>query len=202
MDAFTTASLLAFLQVLFIDVVLAGDNALVVGVAAAGLPSDLRRKAILAGLGAAVVLRIGLALIATQLLNIVGLSLAGGILLLWVCWKLYRELVASKRGQSAAAEDAAVPSKRFGSALTQIVLADLSMSLDNVLAVSGAAAEHPWVLAVGLIASVALMGVAASFIATALQRYRWIAWVGIAVILAVAVRMIWTGGAEIHEVVT
>ncbi|WP_431283767.1 TerC family protein [Humitalea sp. 24SJ18S-53] len=190
--------LIALGQVLFIDIVLAGDNAIVVGMAAAGLPADQRRKAILWGIAAATIMRIGFALITTQLLMIVGITLAGGVLLLWVCWKMYREL----RGSGHAALDAEgeaveAPRKTLRQAITQILVADVSMSLDNVLAVAGAAKDHPYILIFGLVVSVALMGIAASFIAKLLERHRWIAWVGLFVILYVAGAMIWEGTHEI-----
>lgn len=197
----------AFLQVLFIDIVLAGDNAVVVGMAAAGVPVAMRGKVILAGIGAAVVLRIIFALGATQLLQIVGLQLAGGVLLLWVCWKMYREIVTSREEEQQAeaiADDpdsALVPvpqsQKSFGQAMMQILIADVSMSLDNVLAVAGAAMEHPRVLFLGLLISVALMGAAANIIAKLLGRFRWIAWVGLLIILYVAIEMIWHGASDV-----
>jgi YjbE family integral membrane protein len=190
-----------------IDLVLAGDNAIVIGLAAAGLPKDQRTKAILVGIIAATVLRIGFALATTQLLQIVGLLLAGGVLLLWVCWKMWRELRTPHHHEEEAAELAAsggeasttngAPRKTFAQAAWQIVIADVSMSLDNVLAVAGAAHEHPTVLVFGLVLSIALMGIAASFIAKLLNKHRWIAYVGLAVILYVAVEMIWRGAHEV-----
>jgi YjbE family integral membrane protein len=196
------AELIAFGQVVLIDLVLAGDNAIVVGVAASGVPRDQRSKVIMLGIGAAVVLRIVFALATTQLLGIIGLTFAGGLLLLWVCWKLYRELCSHRAEDEAAenldnADDPRAGSKSFRSAVWAIVLADVSMSLDNVLAVAGAAREHLWVLVLGLLLSVALMGAAASLIARLLARYHWIAYVGLLVIVYVALRMIWEGGAEI-----
>ena len=181
------------LQVLLIDVVLAGDNAVVVGMAVSGLPIVHRRRAILIGIGMATVIRIGLAAITLQLLEIIGLTLAGGLLLLWVCWKMYRELTRRPPAHAPASQQ-----KTLRQALMQIVLADISMSLDNVLAVAGAAAGHPWVLAAGLAVSVVLMGVAAGMIAHALERHRWIAWVGLAIVLYVAFKLIWQGT---HQVV-
>ena len=187
--------LVALLQVLFIDLVLAGDNAIVVGMAVAGLPAEQKRKAILVGIGAATVLRIVFAFLTVQLLAIVGLLFAGGVLLLWVCWKMFREL---RSGHGApAAEGQAAPVKTMRQAMTQIVVADISMSLDNVLAVAGASREHPWVMVVGLAISVVLMGVAATFIASLLERYRWIAWAGLLIVLYVALKLIWEGGHEI-----
>jgi YjbE family integral membrane protein len=193
------------LQVLAIDIVLAGDNAIVVGMAAAGLPAEQRRTAIFWGIVAATVMRIAFASITVQLLAIVGLTLAGGVLLLWVCWKMYRELrdgghseVVNEDGSVTVKEP---PRKTMRQAITQILIADISMSLDNVLAVAGAAKDHPYVLIVGLAISVVLMGVAATFIANLLNRHRWIAWVGLLIILYVAGNMIFTGTNEVAEVV-
>jgi YjbE family integral membrane protein len=195
--------------VLFIDVVLAGDNAVVVGMAAAGLPSDQRRKAIFWGIIAATIMRIAFASITVQLLSIVGIVLAGGVLLLWVCWKMYRELreggghgdgVDQADGTDALEGEASgPPRKTLRQAIVQILVADVSMSLDNVLAVAGAAKDHPYILIVGLAVSVVLMGVAATLIAKLLEKHRWIAWVGLLVILYVAVDMIWTGTAEVAD---
>jgi YjbE family integral membrane protein len=183
--------LAAFAQVLLVDITLAGDNAVVVGLAVAGLPAHQKRPAILVGIGAATVMRIGLGAVTLQLLEIVGLLLAGGLLLLWVAYKMWREL----QRPHLAAELAPVKSLR--AAMLQIVLADLSMSLDNVLAVAGAADGHVWVLVVGLAVSVVLMGVASSMIAGLLERYRWIAWVGLVVVVYIAVKLIWDGGHEV-----
>jgi YjbE family integral membrane protein len=199
----------ALLQVILIDLVLAGDNAIVIGLAAAGLPKEQRGKAIMVGVVAATLLRIFFALIATWLLAIIGLLLAGGVLLLWVCWKMWRELRTSRAEEHAASEalsgegtnGSAAPHKTFAQAAWQIVIADVSMSLDNVLAVAGAAREHPIVLIFGLVLSIALMGVAATFIARLLNRYRWIAYVGLAIIFYVALKMIWEGSFEVHEAV-
>lgn len=187
--------LIALAQVLLIDLVLAGDNAIVVGMAVAGLPEAQKSRAILIGIAAATLMRIGFALVTLQLLAIVGLLFAGGVLLLWVCWKMYRELRATQRHAHDAASSA--PPKTMRQAMVQIILADLSMSLDNVLAVAGAAREHPWVLVVGLGLSVVLMGVAARLIATLLEKRRWIAWVGLLIVLYVAMHMMWEGGHEI-----
>ncbi|MDT7953389.1 MAG: YjbE family putative metal transport protein [Acetobacteraceae bacterium] len=186
--------LVALLQVLLIDLVLAGDNAIVVGLAVNGLPVELRRRAILFGVTAATLLRIVFALVTLKLLAIIGLLLAGGLLLLWVCWRMYREL--RHRDVNHLSTDTAPKTMR--AAMMQIVLADLSMSLDNVLAVAGAAREHPWVLVLGLAMSVVLMGAAASLVARLLDRYRWLAWVGLAIVLYIACKMIWEGT---HEVV-
>jgi len=207
-------ALSAFFQVIFIDLVLAGDNAIVIGLAASGLPREQRNRAILVGIIAATVLRIFFASITTWLLTIVGLLLGGGILLLWVCWKMWRELRTTASESRAAQEALAdedldrsgaiaegAPRKTFAQAAWQIVIADVSMSLDNVLAVAGAAREHPIVLIFGLVLSIALMGLAASFIAGLLQRHRWIAYVGLVIILYVALRMIWEGGFEVQEAI-
>jgi YjbE family integral membrane protein len=190
----------AFLQVIMIDLVLAGDNAVVIGLAAGGLDPSRRARAILVGIGAATALRVLFAVFAIELLDIVGLLLAGGILLLWVCWKMWREL----RGRSQkhakttpAADDANAPRKSFAQAAWQIMMADVSMSLDNVLAVAGAAREHPAALVFGLGLSIVMMGVAASLVARLLERHRWIAYVGLAIILYVACDMIWRGAHEV-----
>jgi YjbE family integral membrane protein len=192
------------LQVVLIDLVLAGDNAIVIGLAAAGLPQAQRTKAILIGIVVATLLRMLFAGLATQILQIVGLLLAGGILLLWVCWKMWRELRASSTGATGAKEAGASagskPRKTLLQASWQMIVADVSMSLDNVLAVAGAAREHPVVMIFGLGLSIAMMGVAASFIARLLQNHRWIAYVGLAVILYVAVDMIFRGTLDIMRV--
>ena len=192
------SALAAFGQVLMIDIMLAGDNAIVVGALAAGLPPEQRRKVILIGIIAALVLRIFFALIVTQLLQIVGLVFAGGLLLLWVAWKMYRELHHS--GESSGSpevegdEHAGMrPAKSFAGAAWAVAVADVSMSLDNVLAVAGAARDHPGILMVGLLLSVALMGIAANILAKYIERYRWIAWVGLLVILWVAGKMVYDG---------
>ena len=185
--------LLTLGQVLMIDLVLAGDNAVAVGLAAGGLDAKQRRAAIMAGLGAAVVLRITFAVLATRLLSIIGLTLAGGLILLWVCWKMWRDLRAHARHEKAGSTASAPPVKSFGSALLQIMLADLSMSLDNVLAVAGAARDHPAILVFGLLLSIGLMGLAASWIARILNKQRWIGYFGLLVVVYVAVHMIWDG---------
>jgi YjbE family integral membrane protein len=196
-------ALTAFLQVVVIDLVLAGDNAIVIGLAAAGLSETERGKAILIGILAATVLRILFAVLTTQIMQIVGLLLAGGILLLWVCWKMWRELRASSNETEAGTSVADAkrgPRKTLLQAASQIVVADVSMSLDNVLAVAGAAREQPIVLIFGLTLSIAMMGAAASLIARLLQHQRWIAYVGLLVIVYVAVEMIFRGVADIVEV--
>jgi YjbE family integral membrane protein len=215
------SELTALLTVIVIDLVLAGDNAIVVGMAAAGLPKDLRKKAIIIGIGAAALLRIVFAVFTTQLLSVIGLMLAGGLLLLWVSWKLWREIRSG--GHDTAGADAldgeidghlegtplatsggttveAPPTKTMRQALTQIVVADVSMSLDNVLAVAGTARDHLWVLIVGLALSVALMGLAATFVARLLKSYPWISYLGLALIAYVAAKMIWDGGWEVVTV--
>jgi YjbE family integral membrane protein len=198
------AAFTAFIQVLLIDLVLAGDNAIVVGALAAGLPPDQRRKVIMIGVGAALVLRVGFALVVQQLLGIVGLVLAGGLLLLWVAWRMWRD-IRGGHGQSAGSPEVEGdegsglhPAKSFAAAAWGVAVADVSMSLDNVLAVAGAAREHPGILIVGLIFAVAMMGVAANVIAKYIERYRWIAWVGLLVILYVALKMIWDGWHDVH----
>jgi YjbE family integral membrane protein len=192
LDAVRLHELTALVQVLLIDLTLAGDNAVVVGMAVAGLPAKRRRMAIVFGIGAAAVLRVALGAITLQLLDIIGLLLAGGVLLLWVCWKMYREL------RRPGDVNGVAPAKTFRAAMVQIVLADLSMSLDNVLAVAGAAAGHIWILVIGITLAVVLMGVAANLVANLLERHRWIAWIGLLIVLYVAVKLIWDGG---HQVV-
>jgi len=198
-ELFTPAALSAFGQVVLIDVVLAGDNAIVVGALAAGLPPAQRRNVILIGIGAALILRIAFALIVTQLLQIVGLILAGGLLLLWVAWKMWRELHPQRAtvGGEAPAHGSPPPAKSFAAAAWSVALADVSMSLDNVLAVAGAARDHPDIMVAGLLLSVALMGIAANLIAKYIERYRWIAYVGLLVIVYVAGKMIWEGWHEV-----
>lgn len=211
MNMLDWSQLSAAFQVLMIDLVLAGDNAVVIALAAQGVREEQRAKVILIGIAGATILRAAFAVIATQLLAIVGLLLAGGILLLWVAWKLWRELRESRGHHESATElqlktrdlsaaSAEKPAqKTLGQAAFQIVLADVSMSLDNVLAVAGAAREHPYILVAGLVLSVALMGVAASFISGLLKRYHWLVYVGLAIILYVALHMIWEGWWEVAD---
>ena len=193
------SALAAFGQVLMIDILLAGDNAIVVGALAAGLPAVQRQRVILIGIIAALVLRIGFALVVSQLMQIVGLILAGGLLLLWVSWKMWRELHPARGSVGGSPEiegdehSGVKPAKSFAAAAWAVAVADVSMSLDNVLAVAGAAREHPGILIIGLILSVALMGVAANLIAKYIERYRWIAYIGLAVIIYVAFKMIYDG---------
>jgi YjbE family integral membrane protein len=212
-DPETLSQITALLTVIGIDIVLAGDNAVVVAMAAAGLSKELRAKAIMIGIVAAMLMRIIFALVAAELLSIVGLLALGGVLLLWVAWKLWRELRehqtspngpqlsdSSDEEQSDLA-DKKLPQKTLRQAVIQILVADLTMSLDNVLAVAGAAHDHPYIMAFGLFLSVALMGLAATWIARLLERNRWIAYVGLLLILYVALRMIWDGGAAILQVI-
>jgi len=197
------ATFSAFAQVLMIDLVLAGDNAVAVGLAAAGLPDKDRKKVIFYGLLAAVIMRIGFALITTWLLSIIGLLLAGGALLLWVCWKMWREMrdqaeqdeadAAAAMDNDPATEPRARKAKTFKQAFFTILVADLSMSIDNVLAVAGAARDHRVVLVFGLLLSVLLMGVAATWIAKLLHKHRWIGYVGLVIVLYVALHMVWEG---------
>ena len=195
---FQPGGLVALLQVLMIDVVLAGDNAVVIGMAAARVPPALRKKVIFWGLMAAVGLRIVMAAVAVQLLAIIGLTLAGGILLLWVCWRMWRDIKGGGSEHAAHEIDSQASAKR---AIFQILIADVSMSLDNVLAVAGAARDHLDVLVIGLLMSVGLMGAAANVIARVLERYRWIAYVGLAIVVYVAVMMIYHGWEEVAKVI-
>ena len=195
------AAFSAFLQVLMIDIVLAGDNAIVVGALAAGLPADQRKKVIFIGVIAALVLRIAFALVVTQLMAIVGLIFIGGMLLVWVAWRMWRDL--RHAGESPGSKEIAGDehsglrsAKSFAGAAWAVAIADVSMSLDNVLAVAGAARAHPGILIVGLIFAVALMGLAANIIAKYIERYRWIAYVGLAVIIYVAGKMIHDGWVD------
>jgi YjbE family integral membrane protein len=205
-ELISSEHLTALFQVIMIDLVLAGDNAIVIGLAAAGLPEGQRKKAILIGIVAATVLRIGFASVTVQLLQIIGLLLAGGVLLLWVCWKMWRELQMSHQQpklqslSAASTMDASAGTgrqKTLSQAVWQITIADVSMSLDNVLAVAGAAREHPMILIFGLALSIALMGFAANFIARLLEKHRWIAYVGLAIILYVALDMCYRGVLEV-----
>lgn len=194
----------ALFSVILIDIVLAGDNAVVVGTAAAGLPAKQQRQVIFLGASLALVARIAFALIATQLLAIIGLLLAGGLLLLWVAWKMWREIRAARThaAHSAATGEvtaAGAGQKTFRSAVIQVAIADISMSLDNVLAVAGAARDHPYIMVFGLVLSIALMAVAAGFIARFIDRHPWLAYVGLGIILIVALRMIWDGGLEVMQ---
>jgi YjbE family integral membrane protein len=193
-----THDLSALAQVLVIDIALAGDNAVVVGLAVAGLPARQQRPAIVLGIGGATLIRIAFGAIALSLLKVLGLLLAGGLLLLWVCWKMFREL---RRRPPLGATGEPRRRKTLAQAMLQIVLADLSMSLDNVLAVAGAASGRTWILAVGLLLSVVLMGIAANLLAKLLERQRWIAWAGLAIVLYVALHMIWDGWGEVAHAI-
>ena len=197
------SALAAFVQVLMIDIMLAGDNAIVVGALAAGLPPAQRKKVILIGIIAALVLRIIFAIGVSALMNIVGLVLAGGLLLMWVAWKMFRELRAAGHANGVPEDRDGMPNpKSFIGAAWSVALADVSMSLDNVLAVAGAAREHPGILVIGLLLSVALMGIAANLIARYIERYRWIAYVGLVVILYVAVKMIYEGAGQVIPLIS
>ena len=206
-ELFSHEAMTALFQVVMIDLVLAGDNAIVIGLAAAGLPKDQRNKAILVGIIAATIMRIGFASVAVQLLQIIGLLLAGGILLLWVCWKMWRELHTShahhqddqfsEKPDTNCCDATKRPRKTLGQAIWQITIADVSMSLDNVLAVAGAAREHPLILIFGLGLSIVLMGFAANFMAKVLQKHRWIGYVGLLIILYVAFDMCYRGAHEV-----
>ena len=205
MEMFGDGGMSALIEVVLINLVLSGDNAIVIGLAAAGLPKEQRNRAILIGIIAATVLRIGFAALATRLMGVPGLLLFGGLLLLWVVWKMWGELRVDRSAELAAADLVlaggglpGAPAKTLGQATWQIVVADVSMSLDNVLAVAGAAREHLVILYIGLALSIALMGLAASFIARFIDRYRWIAWAGLAVILYVAATMIWQGAGDLR----
>lgn len=192
----TWHALIALAQVVMIDITLAGDNAVVIGMVVRGLPAQQRRTAILIGVLAAALMRIGLALVASRLLAVTGLTLAGGLLLLWVCWKMYQELIEPQEQHGER------NSGTLWQSISRIILADLSMSLDNVLAVAGAAMGHPYILVTGLALSVVLMGVAATLVANLLNRFRWIAWLGLAIVAFVALELIWKGSAEVLRHVT
>jgi YjbE family integral membrane protein len=204
-DWLSAASLAALTEVVLVNLVLSGDNAIFVGIAVAGLPARQRWRVMMLGIGAATALRIVFALFTVQLLHVIGLLLAGGLLLLWVCWKLWRELRSGRLLEaqlgpadgSDATEAGVVPAKTMRQAVVQIIIADVSMSLDNVLAVAGVAREQAFVLITGLILSIAFMGLAAAVIARLLNRHHWIAYVGLAVIFYVALKMVWDGAVEV-----
>lgn len=195
-----TEQLGAFLQVVLIDLVMSGDNAIIIGMAVAGLPRENRTRIIFWGVAGATLLRIAFALVASELMQIIGLTLAGGLLLLWVAYRMYRELrLKSLKAESEMeGNEAKAAPKTMRQAMLQIIAADVSMSLDNVLAVAGAARDHQVVLWFGLALSVLLMALASNFIARILDRHHWVAWIGFAIILYVAADMIWDGT---HEVV-
>jgi len=190
-----TAAWFAFAQVVLIDITLAGDNAVVVGMAVAGLPRRDRTTALALGVAAAAVIRTLLALVAVRLLTVIGLTLAGGVLLAWVCWRMYRELRAAQHAHHSLGSG----TKTLRQAIVQIAIADISMSLDNVLAVAGAAHDHPVILVAGLVLSVLLMGIAAGLLARLLRHHRWIAWIGLAVVTFVAARMLWAGSVQVGQ---
>jgi YjbE family integral membrane protein len=201
----SNTGLWALLQVILVNLVLSGDNAVAIGMAASGLPGPQRNKAILVGIVAATVLRLGFAVIAAQMLEVSGLPFLGGVLLLWVCWKMWKDLRGEAEASELAVEGAGSSDvtsaqtqqiKTLGQATLQIIVADVSMSLDNVLAVAGAAREHPAILVFGLLLSIVLMAVAASLISRLLDRYRWIGYVGLAIILYVAFQLVWQGAVE------
>ena len=200
LDPDLISQLTVLMSVVLIDIVLAGDNAVVVGTAAAGLPPAQQRRVIIIGAALALVARVIFALVATQLLAIIGLLFAGGLLLLWVAWKIWRELHSNHGDQGEQAGKAVVP-KTMGSAIMQVAIADISMSLDNVLAVAGAARDHPRIMIFGLLLSIALMAVAAQLIARLIDRHRWIAYVGLVIVLVVAGKMIYEGAHEIFAAV-
>jgi YjbE family integral membrane protein len=205
LDSLLSPELVALVQIIVIDIVMSGDNAIIIGLAAAGLPPELRKKAIIYGIVGATVLRIIFASVVVQLLSIIGIMLAGGLLLLWVCWRMWQELRAGQSVEEIAAEAEAnakdAPPKSLRTAMINIVVADVSMSLDNVLAVAGAARDHLEMLIFGLVLSIALMGATANFIAKLLERYKWIGYLGLVIIAYVAIDMIWRGSQEIHTYV-
>ena len=204
-DSLHRPELVALIQIIVIDIVMSGDNAIIIGLAAAGLPPELRKKAIIYGIVGATVLRIIFASVVVQLLSIIGIMLAGGLLLLWVCWRMWQELRAGQSVEEITAEAEAnakdAPPKSLRTAMINIVVADVSMSLDNVLAVAGAARDHLEMLIFGLVLSIALMGATANFIAKLLERYKWIGYLGLVIIAYVALDMIWRGSQEIHTYV-
>lgn len=203
LDNLLSPELTSLAMIIMIDIVMSGDNAIIIGLAAAGLPPELRKKAILYGIIGATVLRIVFASIVVQLLSIIGIKLAGGLLLLWVCWRMWQELRSGQSVEEITAEAEAnaegTPPKSLRTAMINIIVADVSMSLDNVLAVAGVARDHMEMLIFGLVLSIALMGVTANYIAKLLERYTWIGYLGLAVIAYVAIEMIWHGGSEIHR---
>ncbi len=203
LDSLLSPELIALVQIIVIDIVMSGDNAIIIGLAAAGLPPELRKKAIVYGILGATVLRIIFASVVVQLLSIIGIMLAGGLLLLWVCWRMWQELRAGQSVEEITAEAEAnaknAPPKTLRTAMVNIIVADVSMSLDNVLAVAGAARDHLEMLIFGLVLSIALMGVTANYIARLLERYTWIGYLGLAIIAYVAIDMIWRGSQDIHR---
>jgi len=204
----TYPEFVAIWQVILIDLVLAGDNAILVGMAAAGVAPEYRKKVIIYGIALAVVMRIIFAGVTMELLNIIGLTLAGGLLLLWVCWKLYRDLreeaiaqaMRDAEGGGVVGADGDGNHKSLRAAVLQVAIADISMSLDNVLAVAGAANNHMTAMVIGLSLSVILMGVGATLIAKLLMKHHWIGYIGLVLIVYVAAAMIWRGGHELASV--
>lgn len=197
-DALMAFDLKAFISIIFIDLVMSGDNALIIGMAAAGLPAELRKKAIFYGIIAATVLRIMFAAIAVQLLSIIGLTLAGGLLLMWVAYMMWQEIRTHTVDENEADKPKDDAPKTVRSAMTSIIIADVSMSLDNVLAVAGAAHEAPGMLVFGLVLSIALMAFAANFIAVVLEKHKWLAYLGLIVVTYVALEMVWRGSHEVY----
>ena len=195
----TLSALTAFVQVVFIDLTLAGDNAVVIGLAVRNLSSQQKQKAIVAGVSLAAIIRIILALIATRLLTIIGLTLTGGLLLLWICWRMYREIRHNTVETSFSEKSIHPQQGDLKTAILRILIADISMSLDNVLAVAGAAHKQPVILVLGLALSVILMSIAATLIAGLLERYKWISWVGLLIIFGVAVKLIIQGSHEVIQ---
>ncbi len=201
MNLFSTAALFALLQVLLINIVLSGDNVIVIGAVAGRVHPKQRPRVIAWGLGVAIAMRVVLALLAVDLLAIIGLTFAGGLLLLWVAWRLYRDALAAGAGKTNAAVSAhQVKPVRFGVAILQVAIADISMSIDNALAVAGAANQNLPVLVIGLVLSVAFMAVAANYVAKLLERYPWLSWVGVLLVLYVSISMIWRGSGEIPQI--
>jgi len=205
LDSLMTPELTAFLQIIVIDIVMSGDNAIIIGMAAAGLPPELRKKAIFWGIIGATVLRIFFAVIVVQLLSIIGIKVIGGLLLLWVCWRMWQEIRAGATVEDIereAEENAKKgPPKTLRTAMVNIVVADATMSLDNVLAVAGAARDHLEMLIFGLVLSIALMALMANYIAKLLEKHTWLGYLGLAIIAYVAIQMIWQGSGEVMDVI-
>ena len=205
LDSLMTPELTAFLQIIVIDIVMSGDNAIIIGMAAAGLPPELRKKAIFWGIIGATVLRIFFAVIVVQLLSIIGIKVIGGLLLLWVCWRMWQEIRAGATVEDIereAEENAKKgPPKTLRTAMVNIVVADATMSLDNVLAVAGAARDHLEMLIFGLVLSIALMALTANYIAKLLEKHTWLGYLGLAIIAYVAIQMIWQGSGEVMDVI-
>ena len=205
LDSLMTPELTAFLQIIVIDIVMSGDNAIIIGMAAAGLPPELRKKAIFWGIIGATVLRIFFALIVVQLLSITGIKVIGGLLLLWVCWRMWQEIRAGTTVEDIEREveenAKKGPPKTLRTAMVNIIVADATMSLDNVLAVAGAARDHLEMLIFGLVLSIALMALTANYIAKLLEKHTWLGYLGLAIIAYVAIQMIWQGSGEVMDVI-